>query len=298
MTSFVQLLSSGLALGAVYALVALGFVIIYRASQVFNFAQGELLTVGALSMVSLRSAGLPWAVAAALSILFTGLLAATVERVVLRPLVGRPVFTTVIVTIFVGFLIRSGALLAWGSGTYGMPTPWPTDATVQLGEARLLVNALVTVGGCLVVLGGFYLLVRFSRVGVAMRATASDQETALALGIPVGRIFGVVWFLAGATAAIGGICLSFFPRSADISLGFVALRAFPAVIVGGLDSVWGTVLAAAALGVLEVLTQAYVNPNLGAFGHNFHTVLPYFVMVAVLVVRPYGLFGTPDVERV
>ena len=168
---------------------------------------------------------------------------------------------------------------------------------VELGTARILVNSLFTVGVGAAALLAFFVGVRRTRLGVAMRAVASDQETSLALGIGVGRVIGATWFIAGALAALGGICLAMFPRSADVNLGFVALRAFPAVIVGGLDSVMGTVIAAMMLGVLEVLTQAYLNPHLGVVGHNLHTVLPYLVMIAVLVVRPYGLFGTPDVER-
>ena len=296
MSTWVQLLSSGLALGAIYALVALGFVVIYRASQVFNFAQGEFLTIGALSMVAFTQAGAPWAVAFMGSLLVTGLLAAGIERAILRPLVGRRVFT--IVTIFLAFLLRACAIVAFGAETMGMPTPWAADAVAEIGGVKILVNELVTIGGCALTLVLFQLGIRFTKAGVAMRATAVDQETALALGIPVGRIFGGTWFLAGMTAALGGICLAMFPRSADVNLGFIALRAFPAVIVGGLDSVWGTVVAAVGLGVLEVLSQAYINPLLGDFGHDLHTVLPYLVMIAVLMVRPYGLFGTPDVERV
>ena len=159
-------------------------------------------------------------------------------------------------------------------------------------------NALATMGLTALALVAFYLLIRYSKVGVAMRATASDQETALAVGIPVGRVFGATWFISGAYAALAGMCLGLFPRAVEVNLGFVALRALPAVIVGGLDSVWGTVLAGLLLGVLEVLAQGYVNPYLGEFGHNFHAVFPYVVMIAFLVVRPYGLFGTAEVERV
>ncbi|MEM6925556.1 MAG: branched-chain amino acid ABC transporter permease, partial [Myxococcota bacterium] len=261
--TFAQLLVSGCALGAIYALTALGFVVIYRASAVFNFAQGEFVTVGALTMVSLVKLGLPSPLALLGTMSITGALAAGIERVVLRPLVGRPVFTTVIVTIFLGLLLRAGALIGWGTDTFGMPTPWPTDQVLTLGNARIFVNDFATVAAALLALGAFALLVRFSRLGVSMRATASDQEAALSLGIPVGRVFMTTWAIAGAFAALAGVCLSFFPRTADATLGFVALRAFPAVIVGGLDSVGGTVLAAVLLGVLEVMTQAYVNRHLG-----------------------------------
>ena len=298
MATLLQLLTSGLALGAIYALVALGFVVIYRSSQVFNFAQGELLTVGAFAMVGLLGWGLPWGLALAGAMTLTGLLAAAVERVALRPLVGRPVFVTIIVTIFVGFLLRTAALIAFGADPRGLATPWETTATIELGGARVLVNALAAVVAGALALGAFFGLMSKTRLGVSMRATASDQETALALGVPVGRIFTATWFMAGAFAALAGIFLGMFPRNVDANLGFVALRAFPAVIVGGLDSAAGTVLAGLMLGVLEVLAQGYINPHLGQFGHNFHSVFPYVVMIAFLVVRPYGLFGTRTVERV
>ncbi|MCB9796661.1 MAG: branched-chain amino acid ABC transporter permease [Alphaproteobacteria bacterium] len=298
MSTFLQLLGSGLALGVIYALVALGFVVIYRASQVFNFAQGELLTVGAFAMVSLTGLGLPWGLSLIGAMGLTALLGAAIERAVLRPLVGRPVFVTVIVTIFIGLILRALVLIAFGTDPRGMPTPWDTTAAVELGGASLLVNALAAMLAGVVALVGFIALMRGTKLGVAMRATASDQETALALGIPVGKVFGASWAIAGAFAALAGIFLAMFPRSADANLGYVALRAFPAVIVGGLDSVLGTVIAALLLGALEVLAQGYVNPHLGEFGKNFHAVFPYLVMILFLIVRPYGLLGTRDVERV
>ncbi len=298
MSTLLQLLASGLALGAAYALVALGFVVIYRASSVFNFAQGEFLAFGAFAMVSLCGVGLPWPVALGTAMAAAGLLGAAVERVVLRPLVGRPVFVTIIVTIFVGSLLRAAMMVIWGPEARGLPTPWDTMAAVEIGGAHLLVNSLVGMAAAALALGAYFILVRRTKIGVAMRATAADQEVALALGIPVGRVLGSTWFLAGALAALAGVFLGLFPRSVDTNLGFVALRAFPAVIVGGLESPGGTVIAGLLLGVLEVLCQGYLNPHLGTFGQNLHEVLPYLVMVAFLVVRPYGLFGQKDVERV
>jgi branched-chain amino acid transport system permease protein len=297
LTTFVQLCASGLALGAAYALVALGFVVIYRASRVFNFAQGELLAFGAMLMTSIASSGVPWAVALALTMVATGLLGATVERVALRPLVGRPVFVTIILTIFIGLLLRSAIVVAWGLDPRGMPVPWERTASVSLLGASVLVSSLAAVAAGAAALLLFFAVVRRSRLGIAMRATANDQEVALALGIRVGRVFGQSWFLSGAYAALAGVFLSMFPSSAEPNLGFVALRAFPAVIVGGLESAQGTVLAGLLLGLLEVLAQGYINPRLGDFGHNVHTVIPYLAMILFLVVRPYGIFGTREVER-
>ncbi len=297
MTTFVQLCASGLALGAAYALVALGFVVIYRASHVFNFAQGELLAFGAMLMTTLAGTGLPWAAALILTMAGTGLVGAAVERVALRPLLGRPVFVTIILTIFVGLLLRAAVLILWGSDPRGMPTPWERTGTVSLFGASVLWSSLgaVVAGGA--ALGLFFVVIKRTRLGVAMRAAANDQEVALALGIPVGRVLGATWFISAAYAALAGVFLAMFPASADPNLGFVALRAFPAVIVGGLESPPGTVIAGLALGLLEVLAQGYLSPRLGNFGHGFHTVFPYLVMILFLMIRPYGILGRKEVER-
>ncbi len=297
MADILQLLASGLSLGAIYALIALGFVVIYRASEVFNFAQGELLSSGAFIMVALCAKGVPWAIALPLTMVLTGLLAAGIERAVMRPLIGRPIFVSAILTIFVGFFLRAMVIIIWGVDPRGMPTPWDTTAVVELGGARVLVNSLASVAAGSVALAGFFALIRYTRLGIAMRAASNDQEASLAHGIPVGRILGTTWFLAGMFAALGGVFLGMFPSSVDANLGLIALRAFPAVILGGLESAIGAVVAALILGVLEVLAQAYLNPVLGSFGHNFHGVFPYLVMILVLIVRPYGLFGHSEVKR-
>lgn len=297
MSTLVQLVAAGVALGTIYALIALGFVVIYRASQVFNFAQGELVMVGAFVMVTLGGV-LPWPAALLGTMLVTGLLAAAVERLALRPLVGRDVVITVILTIFVGIILRVLIMVVFGPGQRGMPTPWEPTSSVGVAGAEVFLSSIgaVVAGG--MALGAFWWIIRYSRIGVAMRATSSDQEASLCLGIPVGRIFGFTWFLAGAFAALAGVFLGMFPRTVDTNLGLVALKAFPVVIVGGLDSAGGVVVAGLMLGVLEVLTQGYVNPQLGQFGQNFHEVLPYVIMILFLVVRPYGIAGTAEVERV
>jgi branched-chain amino acid transport system permease protein len=298
MSTFLQLTFSGIALGAIYALIALGFVVIYRASQVFNFAHGDLLTFGAYLMVAASAAGLPWVAALAVSLAGTGVLAAVMQHVVLRPLIGRPVFVTVIVTIFLGFLLRIAVLLIWGPDTHGLPVPWAADGAVTLLGASVLYNTFATIGLGALALGAFFLLLRYSKIGVAMRAVSQDQEASLALGLPVGRILALTWGVAGAFAALGGIGLSMFPRSVEINLAYIALAAFPAVLVGGLESMMGAVVAGLLLGVLQVWAQGYVNPLLGSFGHNFHSVFPYVVMILFLMVRPEGLFGQQRIKRV
>jgi branched-chain amino acid transport system permease protein len=296
--TFMQLLVAGLALGSIYALVALGFVVIYRSSAVFNFAHGEFLMIGAFLMITLVAAGLPWIGALALTMIVTGLLGMAVERGVLRPMVGQPVFVTVILTIFIGLVLRIFAVAIWGVSERGMPTPWDTSGIFNIGGARVTFNSVAAIVAGAVVLAGFYWLFQRSKIGIGMRATASDQEVSLGLGIPVGKVFALSWFLAGALAALAGVFLGMFPRIVDINLGFIALRAFPAVLIGGLESPLGAVIGGLSLGVLELLAQGYINPALGTFGQNFHAVFPYVVMIAFLMVRPYGLFGTHEVERV
>ena len=313
MPELLQYLVSGLALGAIYGLVALGFVVIYRASEVFNFAHGELLTFGAAVMVWLSAvprsetsdplglaidgAGVPWPLALVCAMGITGLAAMGIERLVLRPLVGRPVFVPIILTLFVGFVLRVVVTLIFGNDPMPIATPWPSLGAIELGGATLDYNSVAAILAAAVAFLAFGLLMQFSTLGVAMRAAASNQETALSLGIPVGPILAVTWFVAGALAALGGIFLGIRDYSVDMNLGLVALRAFPAVIVGGLDSMLGAVLAGLMLGVMEVLTAGYVNAWLGPMGKNLHTVLPYLIMIGVLVVRPYGLLGTRKVER-
>jgi branched-chain amino acid transport system permease protein len=298
MSTFLQLTFSGVALGAIYALIALGFVVIYRASQVFNFAHGDLLIFGAYLMVAASGAGLPWGIALLVSLAGTGVLAAVMQHVVLRRLIGRPVFVTVIVTIFLGFLLRIAVLLIWGPETQGLPTPWPMDGAVTILGAAVLYNTFATLILGALALGAFFLLLRYSKIGVAMRAVSQDQEACLALGLPVGRILALTWGIAGAFAALGGIGLAMFPRAVEINLAYIALAAFPAVLVGGLESMAGAVVAGLLLGVLQVWAQGYINPLLGAFGHNFHAVFPYVVMIVFLMVRPEGLFGQQRVKRV
>lgn len=297
MDDFVQLVVSGFALGAVYALVALGFVVIYRASRVFNFAQGELLAVGAFIMITLTRAGLPWLIALPGALFATGLFSLGLERALLRRFVGRSVMPSILITIFLAAVLRVGLIVVWGTDARGMPTPWDMTATVRVGGATVLLNSLATIGAAGLAVSLYFLLLKRTRMGVAMRAASSDQEASLALGIPVGRVFGAAWFIAGAYAALGGVFLGMFPRTVDANLGFVALRAFPAVIVGGLDSAAGVMIAGVALGILELLAQGYLNPLLGSFGQNFHTVLPYLVMILFLMIRPYGIAGRSEVQR-
>jgi branched-chain amino acid transport system permease protein len=295
MTQFFQLLFQGFSLGCIYALVALGFTVIYRASKVINFAQGSLLLVGAY-LVSVFATGLnvPFALAVLAAILLLAAGGVLFQTAVLRRVLGQPVFTLVMITIGLSIVIDSAVPAIFGDSARILGDPWGASS-VRLGGVTLdwvRVWAIVCTAGILAL---FFVFDRFSRYGLAMRATAADEEAAMAVGVPVARVYAFTWAIAGAVAVVGGLFLAGFPSAPNPSLGDVALRAFPAVILGGLDSPPGAVLGGIAIGIVEVLTSGY---SPGWLGANFSDVAPYVVMIIVLLVRPYGLFGTRPVERV
>jgi branched-chain amino acid transport system permease protein len=297
-TDLVQLTVQGLALGAVYALIALGFVVIYKATAVINFAQGELMLLGAYLVYALRAeAGLPFFVAVPAAMVLMALVGLGIERAILRRMVGRPTFSVVMITIGLAIVLRQVVTAAFGFDDRLMNDPWGSSQ-ISIADVRINVVSIATVAASAVLFGLFFVFFRTSRAGVAMRATAFDQEAALAVGIPVRHVYAWSWMIAGATATVAGVFLAAFPSSLSPSLGFAAFRAFPAAIVGGLDSPGGAIIGGLAIGVIEVLVQAYQPLLLPELGTSLHVVTAYVLMIAVLMVRPYGLFGTREVERV
>jgi branched-chain amino acid transport system permease protein len=295
MTSALQLLFQGVALGCIYALVALGFTVVYRASKVINFAQGSMLLVGAYLVSVLASGlGLPFvlAVIGAIALLAAG--GAIFQMTVLRRMLGQPVFVLVMVTIGLSIVIDSAIPAIFGGNARILGDPWGASA-VNVGGVTLNWVRIWTVLCTGLILALYFVFDRFSRYGLAMRATAADEEAALAVGVPVNRVYALTWAIAGGVAAVGGLFLAGFPSSVNPSLGDVALRAFPAIILGGLDSPPGAVVGGIAIGIVEVLASGYAPSWLGS---NFSAVAPYVVMILVLLCRPYGLFGARPVERV
>jgi branched-chain amino acid transport system permease protein len=294
-TAFLQLLFQGFALGCIYALVALGFTVVYRASKVINFAQGSLLLVGAY-LVSVLATGLnlPFALAvvAAIALLAAG--GAIFQMTVLRRMLGQPVFVLVMITIGLSIAINSAIPAIFGGNARILGDPWGASAVNVDGITFNWVR-IWTVLCTGLILALYFVFDRFSRYGLAMRATAADEEAAMAVGVPVGRVYALTWAIAGGVAAVGGLFLAGFPSSVNPSLGDVALRAFPAVILGGLDSPPGAVVGGIAIGIVEVMSSGYAP---GWLGSNFAGVAPYIVMILVLLCRPYGLFGTRPVERI
>jgi branched-chain amino acid transport system permease protein len=298
MTTFLQLLLAGIALGCIYALVALGFTIIYKASRVINFAQGELLLVGSYLIASFAvDWKLPFVMAVPLAVAVTAGIAILFERIVLRRMVGRPVFSIVMITIGLDIVLRSVVTVRWGYDVRVIGDPWG-DAGFNLAGVRFDWTAVWTIAFTALAVGLLYLFFQYTRYGVAMRATALDQEAALAVGIRVRTINALAWGIAGAVAVMAGLFLAGFPRDLEPANGFIALRAFPAIIVGGLDSTLGAVVGGILIGSIEVLTAGYQPQYAPWLGKNFNSVAPYVVMLIVLLIRPYGLFGTREVERV
>jgi branched-chain amino acid transport system permease protein len=244
--------------------------------------------------VRVTCAGFPFAlsVAAAIALLAAGCVAFQV--LVLQRVLGQPVFVLVMITIGLSIAVDSAIPAIFGGNARILGDPWG-DSAVHAGGVTFSWVRIWTVVCTALVLAAYFAFDRFSRYGLAMRATASDQEAALAVGVPIRRVYALTWAIAGGVAAIGGVFLSGFPSSVNPSLGDVALRAFPAIILGGLDSLPGAVIGGVVIGIVEVLTSGYAP---GWLGSNFSDVAPYVVMIAVLLVRPYGLFGTRPVERV
>jgi branched-chain amino acid transport system permease protein len=293
-TQFLQLFFQGFALGCIYALVALGFTVIYRASKVINFAQGGMLLIGAY-LVSVFATGLrlPFGLAVLFAVLLLGGGAVAFQMVVLRRVIGQPVFVVVMITIGASIAIDAAIPAIFGGNPRLLGDPWGASA-VHIGGLTLNWVRIWAIIVTALILAGFFAFDRFSRYGLAMRATAVDEEAAAAVGVPVRRVYALSWAIAGGVAAAGGLFLAGFPSAPNPSLGDVALRAFPAIILGGLDSPLGAVVGGIVIGVVEVLTSGYAPSWMGA---NFSDIAPYVVMILVLLVRPYGLFGTQPVER-
>lgn len=308
---FINALLNGVALGAVYALLALGFVIIFKATQVVNFAHGSLAAIGAFLTASFATVlNFPgnlleswprwaqWSLSALFAVAAAAVVGLVVERIFIRPMVGEPLFSVAIITIGADIILRTINDDFVGQGARTLGDPWGIQV-VRAGNFNINQTQIVTVGIALLCFGLVAWFLR-SRIGVAMRATAFDQEAAQAQGIAVGRIFAIAWAIGAALAAVAGIFSSVAPRAAGVAntTAFVVFRAFPAVIIGGLDSVLGAVVGGFIVGVAEVTIGTYTSGLASVVGVGFGSVVPYVLMLVFLLIRPYGLFGTEEIRRV
>lgn len=297
MKTFLQLLFAGLAQGAIYALIALGFTVVYRASRIINFAQGQLLGLGAFTTAWMVATGkLPFWLAFVVGSGVTALVAFVFQTGVLRFAIGKPDFTIVMLTLGLATILNSVIPTVFGNYPRANGDPWGASAAHLAGLAFTWVK-IWTIVAALVVLVGFFAFNHWSRYGLAMRSAAIDPEAAMAVGIPLKRVYATAWVLAGIVACVGGVFLTGYPNSLDPTVSDVAFLAFPAVILGGIDSTTGAVVGGFVIGVVEELTAGYQPQYASWLGHNFYLVAPYVIMIAVLLVRPYGLFGSKPAER-
>lgn len=306
MITFLQATFEGLSLGAVYSLVAIGFVLIYKATDVLSFAQPALVVVGAGLISALAvDRGVPFWIAFIVGILLTGIIGLVMERTFLRPMVGEPVFSVAILTIGIDILLRT-VLNNWiGLNPRYLGDPFQSFGnfgSVNVGGVTLKyleIAALFTGIVIIILLSVFF---KRSKYGVAMMATSYDQEAALAQGINVGRIFGLVWLISGVLAGFAGFFITGGFNTLTQASFLSALRVLPAVAIGGLDSIPGAVIGSLIIG----LTQGYVayyqlmlEGVIGfTLGSGFSLIAPYLIMFFILIFRPDGLFGTKEVERV
>ena len=280
-----QLLISGLSQGCIYGLIALGFVLIYKATETVNFAQGELMMLGAFAgLVASAWLGLPYWVALLLAVLVMVVLGMAVERLVLRPILGQPAFAIVMVTIGVGYVARGLVTMVPGVGTetYTLPTPFK-DELVRAGGLIISAEHLVVIGATVVLCLLLFGLFRFTRIGVAMQAASQNQLAAYYMGIPVKRLNGLIWGISAAVAAVAGVLLA--PITfVHANMGFIGLKAFPAAVIGGFGSLPGAILGGLVIGLVESLAGFYLP-------EGFKDIAAYVVVLLMLVIKPNGLFG-------
>jgi len=285
---------TGLATGGIYALVALGFVLIYKSSDVINFAQGDLLLVGAYVGWALSTAGLPFPLAFVLTLIVAACVGLLIERIVLRPMIGEPIIAVIIVTLGLSSMLRGLVFFIASTEVRRFPEDIFPITPFQVGPffvPQIYAWSLAVAIAAVLVLTLFF---RFSRQGIALRAAADDQQAAMSMGIRISWVFALSWALSAAVAAAGGILLGNL-TGVNFTLADIGLQVFPVVILGGLDSIPGAILGGLVIGVLQNLASGYLDPCVGG---GLKNVFPFFVLVAILMLKPYGLFGRERIERV
>jgi branched-chain amino acid transport system permease protein len=296
MTQFIELFINGISLGFVYALVALGFVVIFKSSRVVNFAHGSIVLFGAFVIAKLAD-DLGFLLAVIVGVALAGALAALVYNFVLRHVKGRAADTVTIATIGVDIVMATELGRQIGQEVLNIGDPWGADV-VNFGEFSVPEARVAAAIAALVLLGVFLAAFKYSSWGIAMRAAAEDGQAAALMGIRLRRVAVGAWFVAGTLAAVGAIFLSTFPTPGiDRTSGLAALSAFPAAILGGLDSVLGAIVGGLLIGVVVTMSAGYQD-EIAFLGRGLGQVAPYIVMVLVLLVRPSGLFGTKELTRV
>jgi branched-chain amino acid transport system permease protein len=294
MDILIQVIVTGLATGGVYGLIALGFVLIYKATSILNLAMGEFMTLGAfLCFTALAGVGAPFYVALPITLACAFLLGIAVERVILRPLIGQPIISVIMVTLGLGVILKGLIYMIWTPTFRNFPEIFPPEP-LELGFAVVPSGLWWGLVFAVIATAVFLVIFKFSRTGVAMRATANDQQAALSMGISVRWVFALAWCFGAMASAIGGIVIGNI-NGISVYMGDVGLRVLAVIILGGLDSIGGAIIGGLIIGVLENLAGLYIDPLVGG---GAKSVAPFFMVVLILMIRPQGLFGKEIIERV
>ena len=290
-----QLIVNGLIVGLLYGVVGMCFVLVYKSTQIVNFAQGEFLLVGAwICWAVLVYLELPFIVGFLLTMLFMAVFGILIQMVVLRPMIGEPIISVIMVTI--GLSIFFQALMKWifGVSAQSYPKVFETESIQIMGlniEAAYLMSTVIA----LIIMVAFYLFFKHSKYGLAMRATAFDQQIAQSLGISVKQVFAMSWGIAATVSATAGVVIAMVSGVSN-SLSMMGIKVFPAVILGGLDSIVGAIVGGLIIGVLENVAEFFDSQYLQI--GNMYDIAPFYVLLIILWFKPYGLFGTKDIERI
>ena len=280
--------------GSIYSLVALGFVLIYKSSGIINVAQGQLLMVGAyVCWQFLVQMKMPFPAALALTILVAIILGLLIERFSLRPLIGQPVLAIVMMTIALAAFLDGMTSLIWGANWQNFPDFIPRTP-VLVGGISLSQQHIFSFILAMALHAVFSVFFRFTRLGLAMRATAEDHQVAQSLGIGVKRVFAMAWVIAAAVSALGGVLLGSI-NGINLTLSVLGFKVLPVVLLGGLESIPGAIIAGPIIGILETLAAGYLDPYVGG---GIREVAPFVILVLALMFKPYGLFGLQRIERV
>lgn len=290
---FLEVLAGGLLSGVMYSLVAIGFVLIYKASGVLNFAQGAMVLFAALTFVSLVEYGVPFGAALAATALTVVVLGYAVERAILRPLVNQPPITLFMATLGLSYVIEGAAQLLWGGNVHALELGIP-DLPIDFHGVSFSSFDLFAAGVAAVLVAGLTAFFNMTRTGLAFRAVADDQFAALAVGLKLRRIWGVVWAAAGLVALVAGLLWG-ARLGVQFSLSLVVLKALPVLVLGGFDSIAGAIIGGLLVGATEKLAELFLGPVIGS---GIESWFAYAAALAFLLVRPAGLFGQKLIQRV
>jgi len=290
MEFFLLLVSSGLVAGAAYGLIAMGFALVYKATGILNFAHGEMVMLTAyISFMLWTTFNLGFVPLMLLTIPIAMALGLVLERLFIRPMLGEPVFSIVMVTVGLAVILRGVTIMIWGPDPFHFGAGIPTGV-IRIGGIPFYPAQLYVIAALVIMSLAAWVFLRFTRIGTAMRAVADNETAALLVGVSVSRIHAVAWMLSSALASVAGVLFAVNYRLVP-DLWFQGLKSFPAVILGGMDSVLGSAVAGFVIGIIESLSQGYV-------GQGMREIAGFIVIIIVLMVRPYGLFGSREIERV